>query len=309
MKKNTKKIVFCKRSEINVAKWDLLVRNSPQRLIYFESWYIDSMTNGNWNALIYGDYEFVMPLPFKKKYFINYVYQPFITQRLGVIGLNRCTSGLLSQFLDSIPYKYLIVEQNIDFQTDNMGNYNTVRRFNHVLDLKKSYETIVSGYNRNTKRNIETAKGFELEIIYDLDIEQFAEFQCNWEPYEFTKPNKANVKNMIVNAGKYAKPMIVGVADNVGLVSVGLFIVNIERVYFLLCASSEVGKKKRAMFYLIDRMINKYAGQDKLFDFTGSSIKSIAQRNLGFGADIEYYSFINRKSLFQSLLKKVSLLR
>ena len=92
------KIEFYKRSQIDVVKWDSLVRQSFMRLIYFESWYLDSMTNSNWNALIYGDYEFVMPLPFREKYFIQYIYQPFITQRLGVIGKDGCSPEIVFEF-------------------------------------------------------------------------------------------------------------------------------------------------------------------------------------------------------------------
>ncbi|HOG19723.1 MAG TPA: hypothetical protein PKW37_04700 [Salinivirgaceae bacterium] len=302
-----KKIKFYKRSQIDVAKWDSLVRKSFSRLIYFESWYLDSMTNSQWNALIYGDYEFVMPLPFRRKYFIQYIYQPYITQRLGVIGKDGCSPEIVFEFLSSIPRKYLIVHLNGTFQTEINRNYAVVQRDNQILRLINGYDHIAVGYNRNTRRNIQAANEFELTIDYNLDVEQFLEFQCQWEPQEFTKPNFRNVKNLIYNAKIYSQPLLVGVYDNSELISAGLFIVDAQRVYFLLCSSNNVGKDKRAMFLLIDRVIERYAGEDKIFDFTGSSIKSIAQRNLGFGAETEHYSFIKRKGLMQQLIKQLNL--
>ena len=298
-----KKIEFYKRSQIDVAKWDSLVCKSSSRLIYFESWYLDSMTNSQWNALIYGDYEFVMPLPFRRKYFIQYIYQPYITQRLGVIGKDGCSPEIVFEFLSSIPSKYLIVHLNGTFKTEINSNYDVVQRDNQILRLIKGYDHIAADYNRNTRRNIQAANEFELTIDYNLDVEQFLEFQCQWEPQEFTKPNANSIKNLIYNAKIYSQPLLVGVYDNSELISAGLFIVDAQRVYFLLCSSSNVGKDKRAMFLLIDRVIERYAGEDKIFDFTGSSIKSIAQRNLGFGAETEHYSFVSRKSLIQRLTK------
>ncbi|HPW65584.1 MAG TPA: hypothetical protein PLY32_03495 [Salinivirgaceae bacterium] len=302
-----KKIKFYKRSQIDVAKWDSLIRKSPTRLIYFESWYLDSMTDSQWNALIYGDYEFVMPLPFRRKYFIQYIYQPYITQRLGINGKDSCPPEIVFEFLRSIPRKYLIVHLNGAFQTEINRNYAVVQRDNQILRLIKGYDNIVAGYNRNTRRNIQAAKEFELRIEYDLGVEQFLEFQCKWEPQEFTKPNSYNVKTLIHNAENNSQLLIVGVYDNSELISTGLFIIDTQRVYFLLCSSSNVGKDKRAMFLLIDRVIEMYAGEDKIFDFTGSSMKSISQRNLGFGAETEHYSFVSRKGLIQQLIKQLNL--
>jgi hypothetical protein len=68
-----------------------------------------------------------------------------------------------------------------------------------------------------------------------------------------------------------------------------------KRIYFLLIASDAFAKKNGLTFALIDHMIAHYAGQFELFDFTGSQMKTIAQRNEGFGAQIETYFRYQKK--------------
>ena len=107
-----------------------------------------------------------------------------------------------------------------------------IQRDNQILRLIKGYDHIAADYNRNTRRNIQAANEFELTIDYNLDVEQFLEFQCQWEPQEFTKPNANSIKNLIYNAKIYSQPLLVGVYDNSELISAGLFIVDAQRVLF-----------------------------------------------------------------------------
>ena len=70
--------------EIDRKKWDDSLLNFPCSLIYSQSFYLDAMCK--WDALVVGDYEALMPLPNRKKWKINYLYQPAFTQQLGIIG-------------------------------------------------------------------------------------------------------------------------------------------------------------------------------------------------------------------------------
>jgi hypothetical protein len=257
---------------------------------------LDAVTNSRWKALVYGDYEYVMPLPTRMKFFIPYVFQPFITQQLGILGKNECPEDIISTFYAAIPKKYVVVQLNSLNTMPTIPGFSVTRRQNHVVDLSKGYDALAKNYNRNTHRNIKAAKEHNLEVRTDVSVLDFLDFQSQWEPGNFTLPNQCYVKRLVLNAETNADITLAGVYDGQNLIAAGLFIGNRHRVYFLLCSSSNVGKEKRAMFFLIDQIIQCYAGQPKVFDFTGSSIKSIEQRNLGFGAEVEYFSFVNRDS-------------
>ena len=74
-------------NDIDKKKWDACIAAADNGLVYAGSMYLDAMAQ-NWDALILDDYKAVMPLTWKKKYSIHYLYQPFFTSCLGVFGKN-----------------------------------------------------------------------------------------------------------------------------------------------------------------------------------------------------------------------------
>ena len=69
-------IHYVKREDLEVAKYNDCIENSIQSRIYAFSWYLDIVAD-NWDVLVLNDYEAVMPVPFRRKFGVNYVYPPF----------------------------------------------------------------------------------------------------------------------------------------------------------------------------------------------------------------------------------------
>ena len=145
---------------IDRAKWDTLISDSG--LVYAQSWYLD-IVHLEWSAMVLGDYEAVMPITGGKKFGVNYLFQPFFVQQLGVFSSQEITAEVLQDFLNAIPQKYRFAEirlnegnvfekplQGIDFHR------------NIVLDLNKDYDTIRANYHTNTKRNLSKAESHDL---------------------------------------------------------------------------------------------------------------------------------------------------
>src|SRR5687767_14846783 len=57
---------YLHRKQIDTRKWDQCITNAANGLIYARSFYLDTMAS-NWDALVLGDYEAVMPLTWRKK--------------------------------------------------------------------------------------------------------------------------------------------------------------------------------------------------------------------------------------------------
>ena len=72
-------IRYIRRKEIDIAKYDACIETAINARIYAYSWYLDIVAD-NWDILVLNDYEAVMPLPWRSKYFIKYVYPPAWTQ-------------------------------------------------------------------------------------------------------------------------------------------------------------------------------------------------------------------------------------
>ncbi|MDB2555531.1 hypothetical protein N9X55_02170, partial [Flavobacteriaceae bacterium] len=97
-------IKYLSREELEVAKYNDCIENSIQRRVYAFSWYLDIVAD-NWDVLVLNDYEAVMPIPWKQKYFIKYVTQPFFCQQLGVFARKKISKELVLDFIQNIPNK------------------------------------------------------------------------------------------------------------------------------------------------------------------------------------------------------------
>ena len=98
-------IYYVKRKDLDLKKYDACIDNAINSRIYGYSWYLDIVAD-NWDALVLNDYEAVMPLPWRQKYFIKYIYPPAWTQQLGVFSNFKIEADLVEQFVNSIPKKF-----------------------------------------------------------------------------------------------------------------------------------------------------------------------------------------------------------
>src|SRR5690349_23398356 len=109
-------IQYLKREEIDSNRWDKCIEKADNGLIYAYSFYLDHMAD-NWDALVLGDYEAVMPLTWRRKFGIYYLYQPFVTASLGVFTTLPIDETLMATFIDQIPRKFKLID--IDLNTGN----------------------------------------------------------------------------------------------------------------------------------------------------------------------------------------------
>ena len=94
---------YLKHNEIDFELWDERVRSSIGGFPYAYSWYLN-VVSPNWEAIVSEDYEFLMPLPVKRKYLFRYLIQPAYTQQLGVFSNKFISSDILIDFVKKIPF-------------------------------------------------------------------------------------------------------------------------------------------------------------------------------------------------------------
>ena len=74
-----------KRKFLDEKKYDDCIEKSMQSNIFGFSWYLDIVCD-NWDVLVLNNYEAVMPIPWRKKFFVKYVYTPLRVLELGVFS-------------------------------------------------------------------------------------------------------------------------------------------------------------------------------------------------------------------------------
>jgi hypothetical protein len=301
-------IQYLSHKEINKTKWDACILNAPNGLIYPYSFYLDHMAK-NWDALVFGDYEAVMPLTWNKKYSFYYLYQPAFTASLGVFGKNL-TEMLVGDFLKSIPPKFKLIE--ISLNTGNVLGIPppfTIRRTNYILSLNRSYEELHKSYRDNHKRNINKAFQLGCDVNKDIPVDEI--IQLNKEQLQHiggTKPEDyLHFKTLyqFLKNREQAKTYAIVDPKNKVLAS-AVFFFSHNRAYYIMVGNHPDGKTIGASHALIDAFIKDHAGRDLILDFEGSDIRNLAFFYSSFGATEEIYPAlkINRLPWYVRLLKK-----
>ena len=303
-------IQYLQHSEIDKAQWDATIAECGN--IYAYSWYLDIVHPG-WEALVEDDYQSVMPLTGGKKFGVNYLYQPFFVQQLGVFSKLPMTTGLTEAFLKAIPSKNRFAE--IRLNEGNLfadGAQGVEYHRNVLLDLNQEYEAIRANYHQNTKRNLAKAESNNLQLVETvIPYHVVALFRDNrgalldkWGDAEYDV-----LTHLAKVAQKRNAAFMLGVSEKgVGqLICAAIFMKTKDRITFLFSGLTEEGKQRQAMTYLLDQVIQKYTHQPMTFDFEGSDDDNLARFYLGFGGvETKYPSYgFNRLSPIGKALLKV----
>ena len=287
-------IKYLKHKEIDKAKWDNCIENSPNCIIYGMSWYLDIVCE-NWDALVSDDYEAVMPLPWKSKLSIKYIYHPFFAQQLGLFYQNHADDQIY-EFLQHIPAKFIKYETSVNF-LNSVKKLSLNIRINYILSLNSLYSELQNKFSENTRRNIKKAEKNISFINDNISIKDFLNLKKenninNLENHHFIKLEK--LISMLIEK-KHAK--ILGVVSENKLIGAALFVSFKSRIIYLFSASGTEGKNQRAMFAIVNVIIKENTEKNMLLDFEGSMIKGVARFFKGFGASPETYWRIKKSRI------------
>ena len=276
--------------EINLQKWNTCIQKACNSLLYAESWFLD-IVSPNWEALVGGDYEYVMPLPVKKKYGISFLVQPPLTQQLGIFSSNNIDENIVESFVQKIPYR----SYHLNFNEHNPYKKG-IKRPNFILNLDKDYPTSFSAYSKNTQRNIKKSDSYNIAIKTDISGNDFLEFYHSTEKNYIIRAEKVN--KLVKEALKRNKMTIFGAYDNDNqLISALCLLHSSQRLIYWLPVSNQEGKETLAMFKIVDELIQHHANSNFILDFEGSKIENIARFYQGFGAELKPYLEIKRYSV------------
>ena len=296
----TQVIQYITRKELDVSKYDTCIANATNSRIYAYSWYLDIVAD-DWDILVLDDYLAVMPLPTRRKYFIQYIYQPAWIQQLGVFSVEAVDENMIKSFLKVIPDKFKKISTNLN--DENYLNSSFIsKRDNYVLNLNTNYESLYSNYSKNRKRIL---KKIDKASLFINESEKHQIIFSFYRQYIFAKSglkekDLQNLDLLLTKCYNLNKAVIVSAftADNENLGGI-VFLKDNNRFYYLVSAISNRGKDRLAMTFVVDYIIKKYASEKLVFDFEGSMIPGVASFFKSFGAENNpYYVFEKPLSLW-----------
>jgi lipid II:glycine glycyltransferase (peptidoglycan interpeptide bridge formation enzyme) len=300
-------IRYLKHNDIDYVKWDKCVSQSPNALLYGYSWFLN-LSADHWDALVLDDYDAVMPLPWRKKWGVHYLYQPEMMQQGGVFSSVNLNEDLLSDFMQAIPSHFRLVEIMLNYANDFSLKETELRR-NLILNLNNEIGDLQQAYSDNCRRNIKKSgkenyslnKNFEWNNIMHLFAENKGR---DLQISEYWKKRMTSIAHALYHKG-IGKSISLFNSHNQCVA--GIFYVYFEqRIYFLFSGSGEEAKNSGAMHYLVDMLIQQYAGGNGILDFEGSNNEGLARFYKSFGAVEQNYPMlkINRLPFFMRWLKK-----
>jgi len=281
-------IRYLQNSEIDYDKWDTCIGSAINGNLYAWSWYLDIISEG-WGALIQGDYEAVMPLTFRKKYGVGYLYQPAFSQQLGVFSPMYPSEQAVNAFLEELTRHFRFAEINLNrFNKPGHAAFSVKYRKNYELELIGEYHQLTEHYSSNTARNIKKARNAGIQLQENVDPKSIVSMFRNEKGKEIQqlKGTQYQMLEKIIYQGIHKRiANVYGAYDENNQLCAGVFILESHhRLVFLFSANNQVARDKGVMPLLVDYIISKFSGKPLTLDFEGSEIPGLARFYAGFGS-------------------------
>jgi hypothetical protein len=299
-----KEIRFLNNTEIDIQRWDQVVGDAVNSRVYALSWYLNILHH-NWHGLIYGDYDYVMPVIFSKKWGISYMYQPVYAQQHGIFPPSG--PDITERFISFLQkkFRYFNISLNTFNEFINKGVEIEYRK-NYILYLDKPYTDIWGQYSTHTRRYVKKANSIA-HISTQVNPDGFLRLKTLFDNIPITDDYMSKLRRIVTNALEKNKGLIYeAYSDDNELCAAAFFIKENKRITYLNSVSSPEAKRQRSMYAIVDAFIRDHTQQPIILDFEGSNIEGIARFFEGFGAQSEIYQHIKFNNLpwFLKLFKR-----
>jgi hypothetical protein len=282
-------LTYLERHEIDSAKWDACLASNPlSEMLFAYSGYLDIACN-QWSALVLDDYVSVMPLPWRKKFGIYYIYPPYFLSGLGIFG-KEIKHDEFQKWIAAIPLKFQWIDLLLHESFPNqIQNFSGIRHKTFTLDCSLSYQELKQAYHKNHKRNCQKASEEDLKIVNNFSfleaINLFRENQAKMFKAGYKSVDYERLMFLLHYLQKNRQLESFGVLDANGSLCAAVFFPYLHgKYYFLFSGRNSVSNQNRAMFLLLDTFIQQHAEKSCTLIFNGSDNLQIAKFYHGFGA-------------------------
>lgn len=290
-------IRFVANCDIDRTKWDRCVQSSVNSRIYANSGYLDVVSSG-WYGLIWGDYEYVMPLVVKRKFGISFLMQPTFAQQHGIFPeISTEKQTIILNYLRE-HFKYIAIHLNSSHKLPLPQGFEVVLRKNLILKLNPDYNKISSRFSKHARRQINKAENQKLRVVTGLQARDYIGLK-NLATNNKLREKSVQTLQRLIEYGYQTGSGTIYAAYNEAntLYSAAFFLNDGKRVTYLNAASSPEGKQNRSMYLILNTFIREHSGTSLILDFEGSSIPGIARFYEGFGAENEPFFCIKMNRL------------
>lgn len=300
-------IEYVPHNKLDAEAWDARLHRTANASWYGTYAALEAASPG-WDALVDRDKGIQMPLTWRRKMGIRYLFQPLMLQHLGPYA-PQPSPQCAGRFLEEASKHFRYADINLaTLAVPKMGHIWCEERRSHVLELDGSIKSLRKGYSTNHQRNLKKAvkQGVAVEQVGDpQQVIAFIEGADQYAAWRLRPAQQATLRRVVLATA----------ADGTGfgrlarqagqVVAAGWFAHGPQDVVFLKGVSSTQGRAVGAMHALIDDVVKEFADTGRAFDLAGGNDPSLARFYAGFGAEPVFYlrALINRLPPVLRLLK------
>jgi hypothetical protein len=309
-------IQYLKHKEIDFKRWNDCVRNSSSPLIYGHSGYLDQMAAGQWDALVLDDYKAVMPLTWRSKFGITYLYQPAFTQQTGIFSTELLTASVVEAFLHELDRHFQFAESHLNYSNaifplpphspfthlSPLTLLSTLTaRTNYILSLDLPYEQLASQYKKDLVRNLKAAARTPLLFVKDFALETaLGDFRGHYASRlpAIRQDDYRHFERLCLDLRQQGQLLVRAVLDEQRHpLGSAVFLRDTHRFYLVHSTTFAAGRTTESNHFLLDQFIREFAGTPMTLDFEGSDHPGIAHFYANFGSTNQPYFFYRRNRL------------
>ena len=294
-----------RHEEIDRSHWDSSLLRCQNRSWYAQSWVLDVAAPG-WEALMDDATGAVMPLTWRKRFGVEYLFQPFGLQQLGVFSAGAIDPVYGDRFMQAIPKRFRFIDICLNAGMQVIGQQ--INRTVHELDMSPDYAALRERYANGHRRNLKRALPDDVNFVNDIPAADMVLWYSRYTAAKHSgseRMNAAVLESLITGALLRKQGGVTGLVRAGHLIAAVCFLQWEGRSILFKSANSPEGAAMNAMFHLVDRHLAANAGTPVILDFAGSEHPGTARFNEGFGAQRVRYVrlLINRLPGFIRWLK------
>lgn len=283
--------------QLDFQRYTNCIRSSCQYIFQVEKEYLTLVNGENWDFLVWGNYDAVMPVPFVKKWGIKVVLTPMSIQQLGVFS-KEDDLEINHRFHDFLLKYYRVYVY--PFNTVNQLNRNLIERKNYIL-CQQDYETARMNYSVHRRRNVRLHDKRNKDLIFsqEFDLNFFKSFIFEHIIGCETEKIKQKLFDILMKMNEKGFLKIYQITKENKILSLALVVSSQREDYFLNFINNKK-IKSNASSLMIDQILQQTI-EKKNFSFWGSNVLSVADFYERFGAQLTTYFTIplSKKRLFK----------
>lgn len=283
------------RSRIDTERWDAAVMTDCTPLPYGLSWWLDAVTDHNWQGLVVDDYRAVLPLPIKRMFgLLPTLTRAHFTQHCGPFG--GIESGDTAELLTHLPrtVRLSLPLRPSLARVEVPRAYKLRERTNLLLDMEQPYPEIVSRFPGKLRAYLRKTAADEIEVADPKEVITLSRQTLAGKP-GITEATFKSLDRLIKVCRERRCGECYRLREHGELLAIGFYPELAGRTINLVAASTERGRKRRGMSRLLARLIEQRAGvAGNILDFEGSDLSGVQQYFRKFGAQAVNYWQLER---------------